>query len=83
MKWPLKTSSDVGGWREPAAGGAPRTHQRRGTYTDYRCDSLGSAAEWDRSLEGTRCGKPREFRVGARQLFSPESGTCVIPPFHH
>ncbi|CAM9609103.1 unnamed protein product, partial [Laminaria digitata] len=59
MKWPLKTSADGGGirgsegaWGRNKAVGSTCTHQRRGTYTDHRCDSLGSAAEWDKTLEG-------------------------------
>ncbi|CBJ48607.1 hypothetical protein Esi_0039_0072 [Ectocarpus siliculosus] len=55
-RWPPKAppahASDGDGAEESGDGAKNRGHQRSGTYTDLRADSLGSAAEWDRTLEG-------------------------------
>ncbi|CAM9241239.1 unnamed protein product, partial [Ectocarpus sp. 4 AP-2014] len=55
-RWPPKApaahASDGDGAEESGDGAKNRGHQRSGTYTDLRADSLGSAAEWDWTLEG-------------------------------
>ena len=54
MRWPLKTSADGrDGWHQGGGSeGHVPGHRVKGGYTDSRADSLGSAAEWDRTLEG-------------------------------
>lgn len=44
LEWPLKGAFE--------GSGKLGRHQRRGTFTDQRFDSMGSAAEWDQTLEG-------------------------------
>lgn len=50
--WPMKASADSS---KTAGGGTKHAHPQ-GTHTDNRADSLGSAAEWDRTLEGAGGG---------------------------
>lgn len=72
MDWPRKTLGDsvgAGSGVGKGIGGGGRGHMRRGTYTDHRCDSLGSAAEWDQTLEG------EELRTGRRLLIE---GVCAL-----
>eukprot|EP00752_Nemacystus_decipiens_P012274 g10880.t1 len=54
MRWPLKASADGrdGGCGGGGGGGGYwHGHRMRGANSDTRADSLGSAAEWDRTLE--------------------------------
>lgn len=47
-------SGGIGG--DGGGGGTKARRQRRGTFTNQRFDSVGSAAEWDQSLEGELIG---------------------------
>lgn len=61
MEWPHKSLADGGGGRVKAGGG--RHYHRRATCRDFRADSMGSAAEWDQTLEGS-CAVERPVLCG-------------------
>lgn len=64
----MSTDSSSGGGGGAGGGKKGHNHHRTGTYTDYRADSLGSAAEWDRTLEGVLASWERAG--GARCVLS-------------
>lgn len=74
MRWPLTTSAD--GKEGGGGGGAYMPGHRKGVYTDSRADSLGSAAEWERTLEGAV--RPRQRRWGLAGYFDREIVQPVV-----